>query len=1074
MMDLVDRRRFSILATVVFWLLILVFVGHSITHMVGAGDTWVAMACGRHFLNQGFTNPTVEPFSANSHKAGPTDEGMKKYAQMLRAEAEREKKNAQDSVFLSEKPTEDEPVRKGSNFKAAIYDKWADFCESYENKPAWFKSFSRWIHPTGWVNQNWLTHIIFYWLTHKAAGSVDEPDFNALVWWKFAIYLILAASVYYSSRLVNISQAGAAVAACAAVFIGRSFYDIRPAGFSNALVGVLLLVFVLTNYRNHLYIWLLVPLLVVWSNLHGGYIYVFIALVPYIGTHFLLILPKKWRITFYTVGSFILFIKILFKISNSRYIPSQQQMIFLSLVGFAILLAIGGILFAKFKNRFVFTSVRGLIHIIAASFVSFLAVLFLNPYKLTNFTHTLIVSISEHAKMWRQVHEWHPAFSWSNPVGTSIPFLIALIALGGCGIIWLYNYIFAAGLANLKKMDIRYKIWQYTNFIAAAVVILWSVMLSMQLMDISAGNLFVSAIFAVLVVLSFEKSPWMAALAGLYSVMLLLIYPKTNYYSGVYIYSFLIIPFYFAYAISRSFFKKIKPSDLPIILLSGLIAVIAVLLIANDSLGFKSTSFASRVIEFWQMSPAFKPAFYNGGNTDALASNQGIFSVLIAAGIMLGLGLWLIYSILEKRQSPENSSPDNLQDYQSAKIDLSLIIVMMLTVYMALVSRRFITIAGIWVAFYVVLFFEQIIKDTCATVNYKKVGKFLIVPLSKKAENYITLAAFGGVIFFGLYWGLKFNRIYLQPSVMELNHKYATVFMRMTASNVKPFEACQFIRENNLSGNMYNYWTEGGFIAYGQTPDPNTGKTPLQLYMDGRAQAAYEPLAYRDWISIMGGGPFIGRAHSQGRRPTAEDYDQAGQWIDNIFKNKKVWVVLMPASQMKSEFMMAITSQKNWQCVYSDDSQRLYIDLQTPKGNELFNGVFNGQLKFPDEYSKNITTAYNYLRTSNQDYVRQGFEKFQNALKQKPGLAILELMQLSMRHSFLADDLKQTCADFVSDFEANFENYRHKDGMRLRAIAALTAIQIMQRYDESLSKTFDDLKIRINTMSEMNMDKYRW
>ncbi len=50
----------------------LVFTFYACTRMVAAGDTWVAMACGRHFVNHGVN--TVEPFSANSHKAGPTAE----------------------------------------------------------------------------------------------------------------------------------------------------------------------------------------------------------------------------------------------------------------------------------------------------------------------------------------------------------------------------------------------------------------------------------------------------------------------------------------------------------------------------------------------------------------------------------------------------------------------------------------------------------------------------------------------------------------------------------------------------------------------------------------------------------------------------------------------------------------------------------------------------------------------------------------------------------------------------------------------------------------------------------------
>ena len=68
--------------TVLCWIAMMIFAFHASTHMVGAGDTWVAMTCGRHFINHGVD--TVEPFSANSHKAGPTEETMEKYAQELR------------------------------------------------------------------------------------------------------------------------------------------------------------------------------------------------------------------------------------------------------------------------------------------------------------------------------------------------------------------------------------------------------------------------------------------------------------------------------------------------------------------------------------------------------------------------------------------------------------------------------------------------------------------------------------------------------------------------------------------------------------------------------------------------------------------------------------------------------------------------------------------------------------------------------------------------------------------------------------------------------------------------------
>ena len=132
----------------------LVFTFYACTRMVAAGDTWVAMACGRHFVNHGVN--TVEPFSANSHKAGPTAEEVK------------------------------------------TWPGWAQWIVNTVG----LATVQRW-HPTGWVNQNWLTHVIFYKLS-TALGSEAEPYYDALVLWKFAIYILAAIVLYCTARLYGV------------------------------------------------------------------------------------------------------------------------------------------------------------------------------------------------------------------------------------------------------------------------------------------------------------------------------------------------------------------------------------------------------------------------------------------------------------------------------------------------------------------------------------------------------------------------------------------------------------------------------------------------------------------------------------------------------------------------------------------------------------------------------------------------------------------------------------------------------------------------------------------------------
>jgi hypothetical protein len=89
------------------------------------------------------------------------------------------------------------------------------------------------------------------------------------------------------------------------MLIGRSFFDIRPAGFSNLLAVTYLMVLALAVYRNALCVWLLVPLVVFWANVHGGYVYAFMMLVPFVGWHLLMRLPKRWMIVAYCILGWI-------------------------------------------------------------------------------------------------------------------------------------------------------------------------------------------------------------------------------------------------------------------------------------------------------------------------------------------------------------------------------------------------------------------------------------------------------------------------------------------------------------------------------------------------------------------------------------------------------------------------------------------------------------------------------------------------------------------------------------------------------------------------------------------------
>lgn len=882
----------------IFWWAMILFALHASTHMVGAGDTWVAMACGRHFINHGVD--TIEPFSVNSHKPGPTAEEVK------------------------------------------TWPKWAQWI----TEKVGLDTVKFW-HPTGWVDQNWLTHVFFYWLTHNSpvadAETFDKPiegqniSYNSLVYWKYALYIVTVIVVYYTTRLLGVNPALSAVFACFALFVGRTFLDIRPAGFSNLLTAVVLFIFVLTVNRNYLYIWLIVPLTALWCNLHGGYVYLFVVLVPFIGLHLLMLLPKKISMCLYyvlgwlflyalavkfraheyleivkfdsagllyflliliaasiilanlknikaellhayhIVGTFIVFIatSVMFypegidrvmRMSISKaYVTDARTAFFVVFIAFLII----AVLLSAFRSGLKTISFKAWRQTVAAAIAAFAVMILVNPFRLTNLTHTFVVTLSENAKMWKTVNEWHPAFEWSNPVGDEIPFLIMYI-------------------------------------------IAWVLLAS-----------------------------W---------VVCLLLKP-------------------------RPVVKKGK------------------------------------------------------ARTEELLDQQ----------------------------------------YTWPMIDLPLIVIASLTVYMAVSSRRFIPISAIAACPVMAMFLDNCIKMIAALLNRGKTGKTIVKPMLKTLRNSLAGTAFIVVAFLTVWWGYWYKIIYLDP--WPDSDYLTSEFMRMTASYAKPFKGCQFIRDNKLKGTVFNYWTEGGFVAYGQIPDPNTGKTPLQLFMDGRAQAAYNTTAYQHWMYIMSGGEPAGMVQRAGRAYTASDYEAIGNWLDGKFQQEKVWVVFMPSAQLDSELVKGLEADPNWRSVFINDKERIYVDVRTQQGKDVYLGLFTGQTKFPDESSRLLTIGYNLLRIKDESKPNNGCEFVaQSFIRQPSQITAIELVHAANRYPQFQGRTTEVLSQYFDDFIANKQTYAKRHGYHERLISAMLAGE----YLAGINRNNTDLVNRYRTYMKEFTKEQQW
>jgi len=880
------------------WLAMLVFTFHACTRMVAAGDTWVAMACGRHFANHGVD--TVEPFSANSHHAGPTEEEVQ------------------------------------------TWPAWAQRIVEIVG----IDTVQKW-HPTGWVNQNWLTHVIFYKLT-TTLGSEEDPFYDALVYWKFSLYLLCAVCIYAIGRLQGVHPALAATATCFALYTGRTFLDIRPAGYSNLMVAMTVLILVLTTYRHTLFIWLLVPMTIFWCNAHGGYIYVFIMLVPFIGLHLITVLPKRWSAWLYASLGWLVLYVLCFKLLKHPGLQGNEilggkylaLLVILSLVGLAmtwlhsvregqvilyhaivsvlvglflfgssmfpqihyqitgaqledlrshitdarigylgllaLFLVLGAVLvFAK--RALVELRPKAVVHMVGAYAVTVIMAILFNPFHLTNLTHTFTISVSEHAKRWRDVHEWHPAFDWSNPVGTAKPFLILVILAGTAVVAWLI-FRFILHSADQAK--------------------------------VGQGG------------------------------------------------------------------KDLKSEERP---------------------------------------------------------------------------------------------------YVCPRLDLPLMLVGALTIYMAIRSRRFIPIAAFVACPLVALFIQQVLEALTALAERKRGGKLMVTALPRTYQQALAGAALVLVLTLGGFWGLKFKGIYLDAWAGD--PEYHSVFMRMTASYLKPFKACAFLRQNKIAGNMMNYWTEGGAVAFGQDPDPETGRTPLQLFMDGRAQAAYDVTTFNTWSLLWAGGTKGYEIRRKGEKATLKDYQDMGKWLAEEMKRRKVWVALLPSKEWTSMFARGLDYSGNWRVVFLNNKQKMYVDQDDPRAQALITGLETGATQYPhypDSFSLELTQAYHKMRHGRNAAVRrQGFDHAVRAFKMNPsGVPANMIFDWGTNQQDLLPVIVALAREYLEDFLEQRDTYRSQNGYRFRLDAAFRATQFLRDYERKLGHT-ENADIHADLVREMT-EEFRW
>lgn len=424
-------------------LLVLASALHSASQSVGGGDTWVAMACGRFTLG-----PWAKEHSGRTWQMKALD-------------------------------------------KFGIHTTWHDplgACTrpyNPDNK-----------EDIGWVNQNWLTHVLFYKMKTAFGGDEYQPQKGEIliVIYKFIQAVLTAMFVYWAARVMGAHPLLAASAVAFGMLLSRSFIDLRPNVSSIFFAAVMIL---LISYWKKGRRWALagmIPVMILWSNVHGGFIYAIMIFFILLAGHVVQNYAGRINYAFLLLGFLVLIVFFFdganklqeeWKVAEQQRKNTEQYILrnghLLSpdnlevyktqlklftekadalgayrVAGVAGALVLIGITVFSFfhiskirPENFYQAGKRGLIFLAAGTGIAFLFPAIFSPFGFENVAHPLIIALGEEGKQWREVSEWKPIWDvWG--FGNAGPYQYFLLCFGLVVLAWFLFYFLKPALPNLE------------------------------------------------------------------------------------------------------------------------------------------------------------------------------------------------------------------------------------------------------------------------------------------------------------------------------------------------------------------------------------------------------------------------------------------------------------------------------------------------------------------------------------------------------------------------------------------------------------------------------------------------
>ena len=260
---------------------------------------------------------------------------------------------------------------------------------------------------------------------------------------------------------------------------------------------------------------------------------------------------------------------------------------------------------------------------------------------------------------------------------------------------------------------------------------------------------------------------------------------------------------------------------------------------------------------------------------------------------------------------------------------------------------------------------------------------------------------------------------------------------------------CAFLAANRVGGRIWNFWEEGGYLAYCQEPLAATGVNPVLVTIDGRAQGAYPVAAFRRYLQIRDGGPSGQSALAAGRLLAASERGQVRDWTRDQLAGLGIDLADVHEAQRHLTVSLVLQDLPEWQPVYADNEHTLLTDTTSRAGGELARSAAAGTIVFPDEFSRCLTGALRLRTSSSGDDLRRLVALARQAYRLRPAPRAVEVTATALRTASSRGEAIAFLDEVVDDFFAQRERYRKQHGYAKRLAAVHTALDLLRAAEPS-------------------------